>query len=289
VRSLVKALHFTGELAPSPWGNLAFYLKPRTGNLMAVAAASGVGKSMLALNWVAQSPGPNLYISLDTTLDDQAVRLLALTEHVTTEQVTEGRDEDPTWAGRWGDKLSSLSRTLSLGITDQPTDLTSIKECIVAETERYARAPIVTVVDNVADLLEEEESASEYHRIFGGLRRIAKDCNTMVMALHHLRRKPARFGSTEQDQGTKPVMKTDILYGGDREVQYLLGLWRHRPDVLSVGVLKNRMGMADPSSNVNVRLRADFAMGSVTEDAMLDYTRPPEPPQDDDRRRREGW
>jgi hypothetical protein len=287
VRSLVKALHTTGEIAPAPWSNLAFYIKPRTGNLMAVAAASGVGKSMFALNWVAKTPGPHLYVSLDTTLDDQAVRLLALTGHLTTEQITEGRDEDPAWAGLWSDHLSSLDTAVRF--TDQPTNLKEIKEVVIAETEFFGRSPVVVVVDNVADLLEEEESASEYHRIFGGLRQIARDCNTMVMALHHLRRKPARFGSAEQDQGTKPVMKTDILYGGDREVQYLLGLWRSRPDILSCGVLKNRMGQADPSSNINVRLRADFAKGTVSEDAMLDYARPTPPPPEDDRRKREEW
>jgi KaiC/GvpD/RAD55 family RecA-like ATPase len=288
-RGLSRALHFSGEPAEPPWPNLAWYLTPRTGNLMVVAAASGVGKSMFALNWtlrLAQQHLPCLYVSLDTDYLDQAVRLLAATSHQTTEAILAGRDSDPSaWGDRWSGVLTDLCPP-QLRFTDRPSTIRHIKESILAEAELFGRPPLITVVDNVADLLEQEEGPAEYHRIFGELRQVAKDTKTMVMALHHLRRKPARFGEHEQDQGTKPVMKTDVLYGGDREAQYVVGLWRQRQDILSVSVLKNRMGRADPSSNVNVRLRADYERALVTYDPILDAgVVSQKPAHDDDRRR----
>lgn len=238
---------------------------------------------MFASNYTARTDGPHLYLSLDTTLDDQAIRLLGLHFNLTVSEIVEGRDEDhDAWAGQWTDVLTSLPNTVRF--TDRPSTTKHVRERVLAETEFLGRPPVVTVVDNVADLLEEEEGPAEYHRIFGDLRHVARDTGTMVMALHHLRRKPARYGSQEQDQGTKPVMKTDVLYGGDREAQYIVGLWRNRPDVLSVGVLKNRMGQADPSSLVNVKLRADYARGSLVEDPLMDNM---PAPRDDDRRREE--
>lgn len=276
---------------PVPWSNLAFHLKPRAGNLMLVAAAAGVGKSMLASNWmvgIVEQGLPCLYVSLDTSLDDQAVRFLSLTQRKTTAEIEQGRDDDhEAWVAAWSGVLSEYPHKRRLRFTDRPSTIRHIEECIVAETELAGRPPAMTVVDNVADLLEEEESAAEYHRIFGGLRRVARNTQTLVMALHHLRRKPARFGATEQDQGTKPVMKTDVLYGGDREAQYLLGLYRARPDVLTVSILKNRMGRADASSNLNVRLKADYEKGAVREDVLLDFASAParREPEGDWRRR----
>jgi len=271
-----------GDPVQIPWQSLAFYLKPRAGNLMAVAAASGVGKSMFALSWAALLHQPALYVSLDTTLDDQAARWAALDSQRTTDELYSDMEF-------FRSKVKELERTMPLRFCDSTYSLKQIDHLVVAETEFWGQPPVLTIVDNVADLLEEEESASEYHRVFGGLRKIAKERRTLVVALHHLRRKPPRFGQQEVDQGAKPVMKTDILYGGDREVQYLLGLWRPRNDQLRVSVLKNRMGMADPSSNINVTLRADYSRATLTEDPMSSYLGAIH--VDDDRRRRdeEGW
>lgn len=275
--ALSRALHLFGEPAPPPWPNLEFYLTPRTGNLMVVAGTSGTGKSMFAHNYVlglAQRGHHCLYVSLDTTFDDQAVRMLSNLTRTETAEILAGREADPrAWAERWGRELDRLMPA-GVRFTDRPSSIEDIEESVRAEAELFGSPPLLTVVDNVADLLEEEESAAEYHRIFAGLRQVAKRNRTLVMGLHHLRRKPPRYGEKEKDQGTQPVMKTDVLYGGDREPQYVLGLFRARADVLTVSILKNRGGRADPSSNLNVRLKADYERGTVAHDPMIDVIRP---------------
>lgn len=288
MRALVKSLRHLGEPVPVPWDNLSFYLKPRVGNLMAVAAASGVGKSMFALAWTVSSRVPSLYVSLDTTLDDQALRLLSQVTQQPSDRIAEGQHSDPPgWAERWGTKLKELD--LPLRFADTAYTLKDIDALVMAETEYWGRPPAITVIDNIADLLEEEESAAEYHRVFGGLRKIAKQRQTMVMALHHLRRKPPRYGVTEVDQGQKQVYKTDILYGGDREVQYLLGLHLPRSDTLRVSILKNRMGMANPSGGVGCSLKVDYSRATLTEDQMRDSLPAKAAEQYDRRREEEGW
>lgn len=229
---------------------------------MLVLAAGGVGKSAFALEWASRLGAPSLYISLDTSLVDHAVRLLARHTGVTVDSVQSDHDDDPeAWARKWGEHLTRID--LPARFVDGATTAREVREAVQAETEYWGEPPAITIVDNLANILEHEETASEYRRILRDLHRTAKDHDTLVIALHHLRKRPPRArgkaDEEEWDEGSIPVHLSDALYESDKDAQIVLGLWRPSWNQMSVGVLKNRMGPMDRNGQLHTTLRADLA------------------------------
>lgn len=267
MRDLARSLRLSGRPVPVPWTGLAHWIRPRAGDLMLVLGSGGVGKSAFALEWAISTPAPTLYVSLDTSLVDHGIRLSARTIGITVEQVQEGHDEDPVaWSETWGEYIASLP--YQTRFCDQTDTVREIDELVRAETEYWGEPPLVTVVDNLSNVLEKEEGAGEYRRALAGLHKVGKQNDTMVMALHHLRRQPPKKRVTENDdnddEGTKPVHLEDALYEGDKEAQFVLGLWRPQWNRMAVGVLKNRMGEAARNGALHTSLYADLKRMRIT-------------------------
>lgn len=234
---------------------------------MLVLAAGGVGKSAFALEWAVRLGRPALYVSLDTSLVEQGIRILARSTGTSVEDVVEGHDEDPArWSETWGQRLEDIQ--IPLRFCDSAYTVRDLDELVQAETEWWGEAPYMVVVDNIADLQEREEGAAEIRRILAGLKKVAKDHDTLVMALHHIRKKPPknskRDEEDEQEEGMIPVHLSDALYEGDKHAQYVLGLWRPDWNHMAVGVLKNRMGPASRTGSMHTTLEADLRTMSIT-------------------------
>lgn len=266
MRDLARSLWSTGHPVPVPWPQLARDLKPRTQSVLIVLAASGAGKSTFALNWVLELDEPSLYLSLDTALVDHAVRVIARGQGKTTREVEEGHDDDPTaWAAKWDPYLSSHQGRVRF--CDSSMRVEQVGELVAAETEYWGEPPKLVVVDNLMNLVE-GESAAEYRRVVDELLRMAKAHHTLVVALHHLRKKPAKSVKDEDDdddEGTRPVRLHDSLYPVDQEAKYVIGLWRPVPEDLKVAILKNRMGLASANANVRYGLVADMGKATITD------------------------
>jgi hypothetical protein len=235
---------------------------------MVVLAAAGVGKSALALAWATMIGKPSLYVSLDTALVDHAIRILARETGLTVGEITDGHDDDlEGWVEKWYEVLDDLPTRARF--SDAAYTVRSVGELVRAETEYWGEPPALTIVDNLGDLLEEGESAAEYRRILLELKRIAVDNDTLVVALHHLRKRPAKSRSQddddEGDEGTQPVHVGDALYESDKHAKFVLGLWRPQPDRMAVGVLKNRMGPASRNGSLYVTLEANLERMRIEE------------------------
>ena len=264
---LIRSLSLSGRPVPVPWRELGRLIRPRTQNLLNVIAAAGVGKSIFALEWLARTNALGLYISLDTALIDHAIRLIARSTNNTVEQVQEGHDADPTaWANRWRPTLEELQ--MQTRFCDRTMVARTVGEVVAAEAEYWGEPPLITVIDNTMNFLEKEESAGEYRRVFHELRSVAREQDTLVMALHHLRKKPPKAmkdDDDDQDEGTQRVRLSDALYDADKEAQFVLGLHRPIPSLLNVGVLKNRMGPSSSQGRLEVKLSANFERMSISE------------------------
>lgn len=270
MRDLARAARLSGRPVPVPWPALAEYIRPRGQNLMLVLAAGGVGKSAFALEWAYRIGVPAVYVSLDTSLVDHGIRLVSKTTGMPIDQVSAGHDEDPEgWGARVGSQLLDLDSPLRF--TDLANTAREVGEVVTAETEYWGDTPILTIVDNLQNLLEQEEGAAEYRRILRDLHRVAKEHDTLVMALHHLRRQPPKRRSDkddddlEDDPGAKPVHLDDALYEGDKEAQFVLGLWRPQWNRMHVGILKNRMGPASRAGSLWAPLYCDLKRMEISE------------------------
>ena len=252
-------------------------MRPLTGNQMVVIAAEGVGKSVWALNWALEiKDHPVLYITLDTSMTDQAVRVIARHTGTSVDDVMKGHAGDvDTWADRWEPYLEQIhSRTRFF---DRDVAPKVVEEVVAAEREYWGEPPILTIIDNVGNLIEKEESAAEYQGIFNSLHKAAKNQSTFVLALHHLRRKPAgtkRDRAQQDDPGIESVHASDTLYAGGRTSNFVLGLSRPEPNRLRINVLKSRMGRANPTGMVSTYLTFDGARARVGDvDSMEAYRR----------------
>lgn len=268
MRDLARSLHLSGRPVPVPWRQLGRYIKPRGQNLMVVLAAAGVGKSAFALQWATMLNHPSLYVSLDTALVDHAIRILARETGLTVGDITDGHDEDVEgWVQKWYEVLDDLPTKARF--TDLTHTVRHVGELVRAETEYWGEPPALTIVDNLGDLLEEGESAAEYRRILLELKRVAVENDTLVVALHHLRKRPSKARSQddddEGDEGTQPVHVGDALYESDKHAKFVLGLWRPQPDRMAVGVLKNRMGPAARNGSLHVTLEANLERMRIEE------------------------
>lgn len=261
MRDLARSLHVTGRPVPVPWRHLAQWIRPRTGDLVLVLAAGGVGKSAFSLDWVMRLNAPALYVSLDTSLVDHGIRVLARSTGASVEDIVKTSDTDPTaWAKTWGSQLEDIDEPVRF--CDRAYSVREVDELVVAETEYWGDSPTMTIVDNLSNLQEREEGAGEFRRILAGLHRVAKERDTCIMALHHIRKKPAKASKKDdeepEDEGTMPVHLSDALYEGDKEAQIVLGLWRPVWNQMAVGVLKNRMGPASRVGSMHTTLDADL-------------------------------
>jgi hypothetical protein len=233
-----------------PWPSLAAVLQPMPGSLIIIMASPGVGKSLLTLAWalrLAQRAKPSEVISLDTPSKLQAARACAALWDVPVSEVLDHpKDWIPHLAG-----LRYPLRVLDTSINPREVD-----ELLEADTIYFGEAPHLVVVDDLSKILLNERGYEAYDEAFAILHRIARKHKTCIVALNHLRRSG---GYDAKHPGTTPVALADGRYTGEGEADYVLGLWRPNPDVLRVGILKNRNGTAHPEGHVWIDLPMDAA------------------------------
>jgi len=251
---LTRALRSAHNTVPVPWPTLAEIITPRPGGHTVIAAAPGRGKSTLALVWAMEiAPEPVLYVSIDTSMRDQAIRVASrLSGHPVA-----AIEDDLPFFSNWLDEQPMLN----VRFVDDARDFEELGEIVEAECEFWGEPPRLTIVDNIGDMVTDESSA-EYNSAFRELGRIAKRHDTHVLALHHLNRGPAADGDKS------PTMRS-LNYAGERKAEAILGLWS--PDgsseKMNVSVIKNRMGPANPTGKLFSALDLDLTRVQITDPA----------------------
>lgn len=238
MRNVAEALRRLGKEAnvPMPWRTLSGVLHPLRGNMAICLAEPGVGKSAFSLNWAASITQPSLVLSLDTDLASQAVRLAAMTSGTPMDTI---KQDPEVWADYLERKVKMV-RMYDLSISSN--ELYGLLE---AETEYWGHSPALTVVDNIGNLVR-DGSFEDYRRAFSDLHRVAREFDTFVLALHHVRRNTNRGP-------LRPTMASG-QYTGEQEAEIVLGLFTEARDRLQVSILKNRSGQSDPNGEMHYPL-----------------------------------
>lgn len=249
MRELVRALGDNTEPLSCPWPSLvAAGVRPTPGNLVVVQAAPGVGKSLFALSWALSLAEPSYVMSLDTDPRSQALRVVA---NLTSTSITEVERDAQRWASWLADQRHTFLRWGFSG------GLAALDERLDAEVEFWGTAPRFVVVDNVSNVVT-EESAQGYWSAYADLHAIAREHNVVLIALTHVRR-------NDGADGTRAITMASSRYAGEAEAEVVLGLWRPDPQVLTVGILKNRMGPASPDGSRTVSLSFDAERSRIRE------------------------
>ena len=243
MKSLARAMKEMGEPFPFPYPLPADI---RKGDLVMLLAAPKVGKSNIAVDWAVKVAGggrPVLYITTDTRVSEQAVR-------VTANLSGETKDTVKADLGYWSGWLTGVGYPLrwsSADITER-----HVMDLLEAERQFWGEYPAFVIVDVAFDLLEGEEGPGTARSVFRRLHAAAQRTGAVVLALHHVK------GGDAAD-GNQWVGMSDALYRVERVPEIIFTAWRSGQDQVSLHLAKNRSG-ADGQTKV---LRVDWSRAKV--------------------------
>jgi len=207
----------------------------RRGQFSLVAAAPGVGKTLLATNLSIRTPVQSIYLSADSdewTVKQRACSILTGVELTTVEQQL----NDKSWEKFYAEKLRSTDHIDWCFQSDIEMDF--IVDRILAHIELRGEAPQLVVVDNIGNtVVDQDNESSELRAACRELQRIARSMNCHVMALAHVK------GAKEN--GTIQIELGDLLYNIGKIPELVLGVHRDQAKTTQyINVAKNRGGRA---------------------------------------------
>lgn len=226
------------------------------GSVHVIAAAPGVGKSILALTLAVEAKVPTLYICADTPRHITAVRagqMLTSNYKAVVEAQLEEADSSIWEAYSKADHIGAFYRS---GIA--PDEITLM---IGAFAEIRGEFPHIVILDNLVNVSYEGDSESAAQkRIMAELDAIAKEANICFIILVHV--------SGTYKNGTTPIPQDGVMNKLAEFQHTTLTLTRSAFEgELLVACVKNRTGPSDPSGNTRFALRANFDVMKLSDSA----------------------
>jgi predicted ATP-dependent serine protease len=216
----------------------------RRAEVTVVAGTPGAGKSSVALAIAVKTKYPTLYFSADTNAHTMAMRLIAMSGHMTQTAAELLLKREPEKAH----ELLQINNHLFWSFDSSPT-LKDLDEEVSAFETVWGRSPALIVVDNLMDI------AMDGHDEFGGMRAamkelkyLARDTNAAVLVLHH----------TKEGFEGYPCQPRSAIQGLVNQIPAMvltIGQMKQGDDTyLCVAPVKNRYGRADQTGNNYVSL-----------------------------------
>lgn len=240
-----------------PWRAMNDRITLRTGELVVMAGAPGGGKSTLAVNMAMKMEYPVLYFAQDTPASVLS-RMAALAINQETNSTFEAINSE---------QRIIISKQLedtrpSLVFERGAQTLEEIEERIEALTEWLGEAPSVVFIDNLMDLIVPGNTPGDnsfYHTALPAMKRMANRHNTSFIVLHHV----TRGGGAAHGQGRTGISMTNLLFAGEREARHVWGVYNDGGAKLTVQVLKQQDGPADPAGALSLALAWHPKLGSL--------------------------
>ena len=216
----------------------------RRAEVTVIAGTPGAGKSSVALAIAARTKHPTLYFSADTNAHTMAMRLVAMSGHMTQTAAEQLLKREPEKAH----ELLQLNNHLFWSFESTPT-LKDLDDEVSAFETVWGRSPTLIVVDNLMDI------AMDGHEEFQGMRAamkelkyLARDTNAAVLVLHH----------TKEGFDGFPCQPRSAIQGLVNQIPAMvltIGQMKQGDDTyLCVAPVKNRYGRADQTGSNYVSL-----------------------------------
>lgn len=207
----------------------------RRGQLHMLIAAPGVGKSVLATAYVVQSGVKTLYLSLDTDAHTTCSRAAsAATGYPLTmveKALTPGQEQD------WVIQVLRDVDNVRYAFTSAP-DSAEIGNRIVAYSEAAGEYPELVVVDNLGNVSYDDEEFTGMRRLTRDLQSVAGKTRSAVLVLHH--------AVGQYEDGNRTIPMSGINGKVSKFPAMILTAHRAQPGAVTLSVVKNRFGRADP-------------------------------------------
>lgn len=215
----------------------------RRGQLTLIAAAPGVGKSLISLCLTVNAKVPALYFSADTDQDTMTNRAAAMVTGWRVVDIEQAKQQGLTETiNTQLDKVAHVRMDF-----DANPSLTHLEGNLRAFEMVYGEFPALVVIDNVSNVDNEsgEGGIPSLETSFDFLHQLARDTGAAVVLLHHV--------TGDYDDGTKPVPLSGLRGKVSKVPELILTLHRTAGDSdtgvrrLGISPVKNRTGKSDPS------------------------------------------
>jgi hypothetical protein len=224
----------------------------RIGEVSMIAGQPGVGKSTLAMALAVRSKTQTLYMSADTHAHTQAIRVIAMLSGAAQDVVEAAMAEDRAWASEMLQQADYIRWSFDSAPTVQ-----SIEDELLAHIELHG-PPVLTVVDNLTDMVGDGTEFEQSRNILKDFRYLAREYGTAFLVLHHMS-EAAQF-----EHGTCPP-RSSLMGKVAQTPALILSIAQSDAGFLGVSPVKNRYGPANPSGRDPSWLAYDPACMQVTE------------------------
>ena len=239
MRQLHKAVLSPSSQAPSIpnlWSALSSRgISLRVGEVSMICGRPSTGKSMVALNLAYRAQVPTLYVSADSHMATQSIRLLSL-------MTGQPQSELEAMLMQSKQEASDLLRSQSYlrwSFLSSPT-AAQIQELVEAHAEMWGEGPMLLIVDNLTDVVRDggDEWGKEFLK---DMKFMARKWNLAALVLHHMSL------SRSHPDGTVPPM--EAIQGKTAETPALVLSVTTNDGWLGIGAVKNRYGYMDASGH----------------------------------------
>jgi len=208
----------------------------RSGEVSMLAGLPAAGKSMFALALAVRSKVPTIYLSADSHLHTQSMRLIALATKTEQSQV-EQMMEDKEWA-----KESLLEQDFMRWSFNSAPTANDIHEQVEAHITLTSRPPELFIVDNLTDCVVDGDEFGGMRSFMKDLKFAAREFGMAVLVLHHT--------SDAYTLGYNQCPPRQSLQGKVSQTPALVLTVRAQEDgFLAVCPVKNRYGRSSPDGN----------------------------------------
>jgi hypothetical protein len=255
MRSLSRAITQRGTAAPAI-PNMFTSLHERgvsirSGEVSMIAGMPAAGKSMLALALAVRAHVPTIYLSADSHLHTQAMRLLAMVTN-TEQSVIEPAMEDKEWAS----ETLAAHDYIRWSFSSAPS-ARDIEEEVEAHITLMGQPPELFIVDNLTDCLVDGDEFGGMRSFMKDLKFYAREYGMAVLVLHHT--------SEAWNLGPGQCPPRSSLQGKVAQTPALVMTVTDEGGYLGVCPVKNRYGRSSPNGDMPTWFQYDPASCQVTE------------------------
>jgi KaiC/GvpD/RAD55 family RecA-like ATPase len=223
-------------------------IKFRRGEVSMIAAAPGVGKSMLSLNLAVRAGVPTLYCSPDTSASDMEYRAAAV---LTGDSLSEIENAYANGRSRFYESILDQKLGHMRTVPEGPLTFDELESEIEAFEEVFGESPALIVIDNLRDIETETDGQSweRYDVALDYLKTMARATGACILVLHHL--------TGAHNNGDKNAGQSGIEGQATKVLSMVLTLAIGGGDgaqTLKVCAVKNRSGRSDPSGSSYVEI-----------------------------------
>ena len=235
VRQLHKAVlspHAQAPSIPNLWDALqARGISMRVGEVSMICGRPSTAKSMVALNIAYRAGVSCLYLSADSHLATQSIRLMSLMTRRPQSEIEELLTTNPPAAS----ELLRQQSNIRWSFLSSPS-ARHIEELVEAHVEMWSEPPMLLIIDNLSDVVK--DPGDEWGKQFLlDLKFLARKWDLAVCVLHHMSL------SRPHPEGTVPPMTA--ITGKTAETPALILSVTTADGWLGIGAVKNRYGDMD--------------------------------------------